>query len=58
MVIWPGITLVLLFTIVAAWLLFYGLMLAVLAFSLRRTVKSAEKTMMPSQRLATSTGYQ
>jgi len=56
MVIWPGITLVLLLTIVAAWLLFYGLMLAALAFSLRRTVKSAENAIMPSQRLATSTG--
>jgi uncharacterized membrane protein HdeD (DUF308 family) len=55
MVIWPGITLVLLFTLVAAWLLFYGLMLAVLAFSLRRTVKSAENAIMPSQRLAAST---
>jgi uncharacterized membrane protein HdeD (DUF308 family) len=56
MVIWPGITLVLLLTLVAAWLLFYGLMLAALAFSLRRTVKSAQKEFRPShQRLAAST---
>jgi|GEM_PF-1141685 len=34
--IWPAITLVLLLTIVAAWLMFYGLALGVLAFSLWR----------------------
>jgi uncharacterized membrane protein HdeD (DUF308 family) len=34
--IWPAITLVLLLTIAAAWLLFYGLMLGGLAFSLWR----------------------
>ena len=34
--VWPAITLVLLLTIVAAWLLFYGLALGVLAFSLWR----------------------
>ena len=56
MVIWPGITLALLLVIVAAWLLLYGLMLAALALSLRSTVKSAEKAIMPSgQRLAAST---
>lgn len=33
---WPSISLILLLTVLAAWLLFYGLMLAVLAFSLRR----------------------
>jgi uncharacterized membrane protein HdeD (DUF308 family) len=33
---WPGISLVLLLTILGAWLLFYGLLLAVLAFQLRR----------------------
>ncbi len=33
---WPGISLVLLLTILGAWLLFYGLVLAVLAFQLRR----------------------
>jgi uncharacterized membrane protein HdeD (DUF308 family) len=36
---WPGISLVLLLTILGAWLLFYGLMLAVLAFQLRRDAK-------------------
>lgn len=34
--IWPAITLVLLLTITAAWLMFYGLALGVLAFSLWR----------------------
>jgi uncharacterized membrane protein HdeD (DUF308 family) len=33
---WPSISLVLLLTILGAWLLFYGLVLAVLAFQLRR----------------------
>jgi len=55
MVIWPGITLVLLLTIVAAWLLFYGVVLGALAFSIRRAGKAAEKMSMPSQQLATST---
>jgi uncharacterized membrane protein HdeD (DUF308 family) len=41
LVIWPGISLVLMLTIMAAWLLFYGLMLAFLAFSLRRAAKDA-----------------
>lgn len=35
--VWPAITLVLLLTIAAAWLLFYGLALGVLAFNLWRT---------------------
>lgn len=35
-VVWPAVTLVLLLTIVAAWLIFYGLLLAGLAFGLRR----------------------
>jgi uncharacterized membrane protein HdeD (DUF308 family) len=39
LVIWPGLSLVLMLTIVAAWLLFYGLMLGFLAFSLRRAAK-------------------
>jgi uncharacterized membrane protein HdeD (DUF308 family) len=55
MVIWPAITLVLLLTIVAAWLLLYGLILGALAFSLWRAGRSAASTRMPSQRLATST---
>lgn len=42
MIVWPSITLVLLYTIVAAWLLFYGLMLGVLAFTLRRAGQRAE----------------
>jgi uncharacterized membrane protein HdeD (DUF308 family) len=40
LVIWPGISLVLMLTIVAAWLLFYGCVLGALAFSLRRSAKS------------------
>jgi len=54
MVIWPGITLALLLTIVAAWLLFYGVVLAMLAFSIRRAGKAAEKMSMSAQRLAVS----
>jgi uncharacterized membrane protein HdeD (DUF308 family) len=41
MVIWPGPSLVLLLTLVAAWLLFYGCVLAGLAFGVRRAAKSA-----------------
>lgn len=52
MVIWPGITLALLLLIVAAWLLFYGLVLVALAFSIRRAGKEAERMSMRSQRLA------
>jgi len=36
---WPGISLVLLVTILGAWLLFYGVVLAMLAFRLRRELK-------------------
>ena len=36
MVVWPAISLVLLVTLVAAWLLFYGLVLGGLAYSLRK----------------------
>jgi uncharacterized membrane protein HdeD (DUF308 family) len=36
---WPGISLVLLLTILGAWLLFYGVLLAVLASRLRRELK-------------------
>jgi uncharacterized membrane protein HdeD (DUF308 family) len=54
MVIWPGITLSLLLLIVAAWLLFYGVVLGALAFGIRRAGKEAEKMSMPSQRLATA----
>jgi uncharacterized membrane protein HdeD (DUF308 family) len=40
LVIWPGISLVLMLTIMAAWLLFYGCILGALAFSVRRAAKS------------------
>jgi uncharacterized membrane protein HdeD (DUF308 family) len=38
---WPGISLVLLLTILGAWLLFYGVVLAALAFRLRRELRYA-----------------
>lgn len=40
MLVWPAITLVLLLTIAGAWLIFYGLMLGGLAFSLRRASRT------------------
>lgn len=40
---WPGISLVLLVTILGAWLLFYGVVLAMLAFRLRRELKREPK---------------
>jgi uncharacterized membrane protein HdeD (DUF308 family) len=56
MIAWPGITLVLLLTLVAAWLIFYGLMLAALSFGLRRAGKTAASVSARPQRLAASTG--
>jgi uncharacterized membrane protein HdeD (DUF308 family) len=56
MVVWPAITVVLLLTIVAAWLLLYGLMLAMLAFSLRRFGKAASDGHARSGSLAASAG--
>jgi uncharacterized membrane protein HdeD (DUF308 family) len=50
MVIWPAITLVLLLTIVAAWLLFYGIVLAGLAFSLFRVGRAAARNQSVSRR--------
>ena len=41
---WPGISLVLLLTILAAWLLFYGVVLAVLALRLRSASKSSARS--------------
>ena len=59
MVVWPSITLVILFTLVAAWLLFYGLVLGGLAFGLRKAAKDAKKdqadSMTSARTLATST---
>lgn len=54
MVAWPALSLVLLLTIVGAWLLFYGLSLIFLAFSLRGAAKRIERT-SPAPRLAAST---
>lgn len=57
MVVWPSLTLVLLFTIVAAWLLFYGVVLSVMSFTLRKAAKSVTSAgmTMPAgeERLAT-----
>jgi uncharacterized membrane protein HdeD (DUF308 family) len=50
--IWPAITLVLLLTIAAAWLLFYGLVLGGLAFSLWRAGRTLSRR-ASSSRLAT-----
>jgi uncharacterized membrane protein HdeD (DUF308 family) len=41
LVIWPSISLVLLFLIMGAWLLFYGLVLGGLALSMRKAAKGA-----------------
>jgi uncharacterized membrane protein HdeD (DUF308 family) len=43
---WPGISLVLLLTVLGAWLIFYGVVLAGLAFELRR---STHRTSRPPQ---------
>jgi uncharacterized membrane protein HdeD (DUF308 family) len=40
MIVWPSLTLVLLLTIVGAWLCFYGVVLSALAFGLRKAAKS------------------
>jgi uncharacterized membrane protein HdeD (DUF308 family) len=43
LVVWPSISLVLLLTIMGAWLLFYGVVLGALAFSLRRAAKAVTR---------------
>ncbi len=48
LVIWPSISLVLLFTIMGAWLLFYGVVLGGLALSLRKAAKSATAPSAPT----------
>ena len=48
LVIWPSISLVLLFTIMGAWLLFYGLVLGGLAFSLRKSAKNMASASAPT----------
>lgn len=55
MVAWPAITLVLLLTIVAAWLLFYGLVLGGLAVSLFRVGRTAERRSTAGRKVASST---
>lgn len=47
LIIWPQISLILLLTIMGAWLLFYGLVLGALAFSLRRAAKAITKSGAP-----------
>jgi uncharacterized membrane protein HdeD (DUF308 family) len=41
MLVWPGLSLVLLLTIVGAWLILYGCVLGALAFGVRRAAKAA-----------------
>ncbi len=53
MLIWPAVTLVLLLTIVGAWLLFYGGLLILTAFGMRRAVRKLGAAASP--RLAAST---
>jgi uncharacterized membrane protein HdeD (DUF308 family) len=43
LVVWPGISLLLLLTIMGAWLLFYGVVVGAMAFSLRRSAKAVTK---------------
>jgi uncharacterized membrane protein HdeD (DUF308 family) len=40
---WPGISLILLLTVLGAWLIFYGVVLAGLAFQLRRSLHQASR---------------
>jgi uncharacterized membrane protein HdeD (DUF308 family) len=54
MLVWPAITLVLLLTIAGAWLIFYGLVLGGLAFSLWRASRTLTQR-SESGRLAAST---
>jgi uncharacterized membrane protein HdeD (DUF308 family) len=45
---WPSISLILLLTVLAAWLLFYGLMLAFLSFSLARDSRKLSRAAQPA----------
>jgi uncharacterized membrane protein HdeD (DUF308 family) len=45
---WPGISLILLLTVLGAWLLFYGVALAALALRLRRDSKPAARSRGPA----------
>ncbi len=54
MVVWPALTLVLLLSITGAWLILYGLVLAGLAFGLRRTAKGTPSTRRSAPVLAAS----
>ena len=45
---WPGISLVLLLTVLGAWLLFYGVVLAFLALRLRRDSKTTARSRAPA----------
>lgn len=53
MVVWPAVTLVLLLTLVGAWLLFYGCVLIITAVALRRAGQKTASSATP--RLAAST---
>jgi uncharacterized membrane protein HdeD (DUF308 family) len=41
---WPGISLIVLLTVLGIWLIIYGLILAALAFGLKRSIKKSEKS--------------
>jgi uncharacterized membrane protein HdeD (DUF308 family) len=45
---WPGISLVLLLTILGAWLIFYGVVLGLLAFRLRRQNRASRRAAAPA----------
>jgi uncharacterized membrane protein HdeD (DUF308 family) len=49
LIVWPSISVVLLLTITAAWLLFYGVVLAGLSFQLRKLAASATSELDTSQ---------
>jgi uncharacterized membrane protein HdeD (DUF308 family) len=51
MIVWPAITLVLLVTLIGAWLCFYGIVLGAMAFSLLKTARAEDRhrtTMRPA----------
>ncbi|HXZ65469.1 MAG TPA: HdeD family acid-resistance protein [Streptosporangiaceae bacterium] len=52
LLVWPAITLVLLLTIAGAWLIFYGLVLGGLAFSLRRASRALTRQSESSRYVA------
>jgi uncharacterized membrane protein HdeD (DUF308 family) len=45
---WPGISLVIMLTVLGAWLIFYAVILGALAFRLRRSAKSTRRAATPA----------